>query len=395
MIAACARLPLVFYPWFPTMAHSDPVFNLPADFYQRYWQREPLVIRAAMPDYALPLSPDELAGLACMPEVESRIVLDQGGQTPWEVRYGPFDEAVFATLPESHWTLLVQAVDHWEPEIAALRRLFPAIPDWRFDDVMLSYAVDGGSVGPHVDRYDVFLLQGLGRRRWQLGGRPGDAAVMRDDTEWSVLAGFKTQAEFVLEPGDALYLPPGVAHWGIAEGECVTVSIGFRAPAIGEVIDGYAAHIAARLSPARRYRDPALPGTGHPGEIDAATLQRLLAAVRAAFDTAEFAAWFGEFVTLPRYPSDPDGTAAAAYRRVPADAVTAKPRRDARFAYIDTGDELLLFANGARFPCPHSAREFIETLCEGRAVGSADVAAQRELLGELLRLGCVDVEPLA
>lgn len=375
------------------MAHSDPVFNLPADFYQRYWQREPLVIRAAIPDYALPVSPDELAGLACMPELESRIVLERGGGTPWEVRYGPFDETAFATLPDSHWTLLVQAVDHWEPEIAALKQLFPAIPDWRFDDVMLSYAVDGGSVGPHVDRYDVFLLQGLGRRRWQLGGRPGEHAVLRDDTEWSVLAEFETQAEYVLDPGDALYLPPGIAHWGIAEGECVTVSIGFRAPAIGEVIDGYAAHVAARLSPAQRYRDPAVPGSGHPGEIDAATLQRLLEAVRAELDLADFATWFGEFATLPRYPPDPDEAAAETYAHAFDKPTAVMPRRDARFAYIDTGDELLLFANGARFPCPYSARGFIETLCEGRTVCAGDVAVQRELLIELHRLGCVEVEP--
>lgn len=377
------------------MAQRDPVFNLPADFYQRYWQREPLVIRAAIPHYALPLSPDELAGLACMPELESRIVLENAGDSPWEVRYGPFDETEFASLPASHWTLLVQAVDHWEPEIAALKRLFPAIPDWRFDDVMLSYAVDGGSVGPHVDRYDVFLLQGLGRRRWRLGGRPGEDAVLRDDTDWAVLAGFESQSEYILGPGDALYLPPGIAHWGIAEGECVTVSIGFRAPAIGEVIDAYAAHVAARLSPALRYRDPAVPGSGHPGEIDAATLQRLLEAVRAEFEAADFANWFGEFSTLPRYPADPDEAAATTYRHALADAAVVMPRRDARFAFIDTGDELLLFANGVRFPRPHSARRFIETLCEGRAVSPADVAAEHELLIELFRLGCVEIESAA
>lgn len=377
------------------MTRSRLAFNLPADFYRRYWQREPLVIRAAMPDYALPLSADELAGLACMPEVESRIVLERDGCTPWEVRYGPFDDAAFAALPQSHWTLLVQAVDHWEPEIAALKRLFPPIPDWRFDDVMLSYAADGGSVGPHVDHYDVFLLQGFGRRRWRLGGRPGEAAVARDDTEWNVLAEFDTQVETLLEPGDALYLPPGIAHWGIAEGECITVSIGFRAPAIAEVLDGYAAHIAARLSDTRRYRDPDPDAaqTGHPGEIDPATLQRLLDQVRAEFSVAAFADWFGEFVTLPRYPPDADATDADVTRRALVAGARVMPRRDARFAFVDTDSGLLLFANGARFPCPRSARAFIEGLCEGRVVAAVDVAAQAPLLAELARLGCVDVEP--
>jgi 50S ribosomal protein L16 3-hydroxylase len=379
------------------MTRPSLTFNLPADFYHRYWQREPLVIRAAIPAYTLPLSPDELAGLACMPEVESRIVLERGGRTPWEVRHGPFEEAAFATLPDSHWTLLVQAVDHWEPEIAALKHLFPRIPDWRFDDVMLSYAADGGSVGPHVDRYDVFLLQGLGRRCWRLGGRPGEDAVERDDTEWRLLAEFDTQVEYILEPGDALYLPPGVAHWGIADGECVTVSIGFRAPAIGEVIDGYAAHRAARLPDARRYRDPEpVPDQpGHPGEISAATLQRLLEQVRAELVPATFADWFGEFVTQPRYPAEVGESDADASPHALAAGATVNPRRDARFAFFDTGEELLLFANGARFPCPRSARSFVEGLCEGRAVAAADIDAQTALIIELLRLGCVDVDPVA
>lgn len=376
----------------PMMARSDPVFNLPADFYQRYWQREALVIRGAMPDYTLPLGPDDLAGLACMPEVESRIVLERGGRSPWEVRYGPFDEAEFANLPERDWTLLVQAVDHWDAEIAALKRLFPAIPDWRFDDVMLSYAADGGSVGPHVDQYDVFLLQGLGRRRWRLGGRPGDTAALREDTEWSVLASFDTRAEYVLEPGDALYLPPGIAHWGIAEGACITVSIGFRAPAIADVIDGYAAHVAARLSPALRYRDPDLSASTRPGEIDPASLQRLFDAVCAEFSAADFATWFGEYVTLPRYAPDEDTRADARYRDALATAVTVVPCLDARFACIETGDGILLFANGTRIACPRSALPFVEALCEGRAIRTIDDAVQREVLPELLRLGCVEIE---
>jgi 50S ribosomal protein L16 3-hydroxylase len=141
-------------------AHQ-PEFVLPPDFYSRYWQREPLVIRSAIANFSSPLTPDDLAGLACMDGIEARIVLEKSCAIRWEVRHGPFAEELFGSLPESHWSLLVQAVDHWDVDVAALRRLFPMIPNWRIDDVMVSYAADGGSVGPHYDNYDVFLLQGL------------------------------------------------------------------------------------------------------------------------------------------------------------------------------------------------------------------------------------------
>ncbi|WP_344057210.1 cupin domain-containing protein, partial [Nocardioides hwasunensis] len=147
-----------------------------ADFLRDYWQRKPLLIRGAFPDFACPLAPDELAGLACEAGVEARLVEEQGPQGPWQVSHGPFDETTFARLPEQEWTLLVQAVDHYVPEVAELLGSFDFLPRWRLDDIMISYAPPGGSVGPHVDQYDVFLLQGSGQRRWQLGGRVAEDA---------------------------------------------------------------------------------------------------------------------------------------------------------------------------------------------------------------------------
>ncbi len=172
-------------------------FALPDDFYSVCWQRKPIVIRAAIANFVSPLSPDDLAGLACMDGVESRIVVEKGGAIPWEVRHGPFEEKIFATLPESHWSLLVQAVDHWDDDVAALRRLFPTIPNWRIDDVMVSYAADGGSVGPHYDHYDVFLLQGQGQRRWLLGGPVRPDPKLEGNTELRLLRDFEIEEEFV------------------------------------------------------------------------------------------------------------------------------------------------------------------------------------------------------
>jgi 50S ribosomal protein L16 3-hydroxylase len=198
-------------------------------FLRDYWQKKPLLIRQAYPGFELPIDGDELAGLALEEEVESRIVLEHG-KTPWELRHGPFDEQTFSQLPESHWTLLVQAVDQWVPEIHELLQDFQFIPGWRLDDIMISYASDKGSVGPHFDYYDVFLLQGMGKRRWRIGQHCDSGSELVEGTPLKLLRNFETTDEWVLEPGDMLYIPPGIAHWGIAEGECITCSIGFRAP---------------------------------------------------------------------------------------------------------------------------------------------------------------------
>jgi 50S ribosomal protein L16 3-hydroxylase len=143
--------------------------DMPVDIFLRdYWQKKSLLIRGAFPHFTSPIDGDELAGLALEEEVESRLILEKG-KTPWELRHGPFDEKTFTQLPETHWTLLVQAVDQWVPEVNELLEYFRFIPNWRIDDIMISFAPDQGSVGPHFDYYDVFLLQGLGKRRWKLG----------------------------------------------------------------------------------------------------------------------------------------------------------------------------------------------------------------------------------
>lgn len=253
----------------------------PQQFLQQYWQKKPLLIRAAGADLSHSLSAEELAGLACEDNVESRLVLERSGQQPWEVRHGPFTEADFASLPESHWTLLVQDVDKHLPQLGApLVNAFRFIPDWRVDDLMISFAADGGSVGPHVDAYDVFLLQAHGRRRWAIGG-PAEGPWI-EDIELRILSDFRPDQEWILEPGDMLYLPPGVAHHGVALGDSMTYSIGFRAPSDYDLIQAYLEWVLEHGDQHSRYSDADLQPCRQPGRLDERTLERMRARLSAS-----------------------------------------------------------------------------------------------------------------
>ncbi|WP_229148668.1 JmjC domain-containing protein [Alcanivorax sp. 1008] len=215
-----------------------PSFELPLpaeQFLQQYWQKKPLLMRAAASGLAHP-DPDTLAGLALEDCVESRLMTGAGGG-PWNVQSGPFTEQDFSALPKQNWTLLVQSVDHFMTEVSLLLDSFSFLPGWRMEDIMLSYAVKGGSVGPHYDRYDVFLIQARGKRHWQLGPHCDDNSPRLPHDELRLLDGMPVEDEFVVEPGDVLYLPPGVGHWGVAEDDdCITWSVGFRAPAPADLL---------------------------------------------------------------------------------------------------------------------------------------------------------------
>ncbi|MBV7543403.1 cupin domain-containing protein [Acidovorax sp. sic0104] len=203
----------------------------PAQFMRRHWQKKPLLVRQAIPGFQAPVQRSDLFALAAQDGVESRLV--QLVKDTWKLRHGPFSRRALPALQQPDWTLLVQGVDLHNDAVHALMQQFRFVPEARLDDLMISYASNGGGVGPHFDSYDVFLLQAHGRRRWRIG-RQKDLAL-RDDIPLKVLAHFEPEEEFVLEPGDMLYLPPRYAHDGIAEGECMTYSIGFRAPARAEL----------------------------------------------------------------------------------------------------------------------------------------------------------------
>ena len=368
-------------------------FNLPANFYARYWQREPLLIRQAVADFRSPISGDDLAGLACIDEVESRIVLHNEHDGTWQVRHGPFAEAEFAELPDKHWTLLVQAVDHWDADVMALRRAFPAIANWRLDDVMVSYAAEGGGVGPHVDNYDVFLVQGMGTRRWRLGGVVGLDAPLQSNTALRLLSDFNTVEDHLLEPGDALYVPAQCAHWGVAQDECITYSIGFRAPSVSDIIAESAAAISATLNEQQRYSDGRVRvGNGiHPGEITAEAVADLHELIGQNVTADSIGRWFGSFATERKYSTEtPDFDEHLMLRRL-EDGAICIPRRDSRFAFVRRNNGLDFYADGARFECAAAAEGFIERLCEGQQITPTDISTQQSIVVELLRQGSVEL----
>ncbi|MFW5973494.1 MAG: JmjC domain-containing protein [Bacteroidota bacterium] len=272
------------------------------EFLHEYWQKKPLLVRQALPDYRSPVSKEELFEMACDESAEARLILEKGGDYPWEVRIGPFERQDFQGLPATHWTLLVQEVDRLNQEVGALLDHFRFVPDWRIDDVMVSYAADQGSVGAHVDNYDVFLIQAMGRRRWQISSEAVKEERLVPDVDVRLLADFEADEDWVLEPGDMLYLPPRLAHYGIARGECMTFSVGFRAPSDAELITNYLSVLAEDVDPTLRYRDPEqVPATQAPGEIDVRTLEHVRRAIRRAIENEEHIdRWFGRYITEPQ-----------------------------------------------------------------------------------------------
>ena len=242
----------------------------PALFMKRYWHKKPLLIRQAIPGMQALLSRGALFDLAARDDVQSRLVIQQAASAkqPWRLRHGPFARRSLPPLKQPGWTLLVQSVDLIDARMQALREQFRFVPDARLDDVMVSYASDGGGVGPHFDSYDVFLMQAQGQRRWRIGRQKNLA--LQEGMPLKILADFQPEEEFVLEPGDMLYLPPRYAHDGVAQGECMTYSIGFRAPDQVELaqalLQGMAEQLAQSIPP-KRYRDPGQSASDCPAQI--------------------------------------------------------------------------------------------------------------------------------
>jgi 50S ribosomal protein L16 3-hydroxylase len=273
----------------------------PQLFMRRHWQKKPLLVRQAVPGGITLIERRQLFELAGHDEVESRLVQRDGAR--WTLRPGPLKRVSLPPLKQREWTLLVQGLDLHVPAARALLDRFRFVPDARLDDLMLSYASDGGGVGPHVDSYDVFLLQAQGRRRWQIGR--GRAPELVTGVPLKILANFEPEQSFLLEPGDMLYLPPGWAHDGVADGECMTCSIGFRAGGRDEL----GREVLQRLldavdaeTPGPLYRDPAQPATDAPGRIPEA-LQGFAtdAVLRLLADPAALACALGEVLSEPKH----------------------------------------------------------------------------------------------
>ena len=353
------------------LAKSHHRLGMPvAQFLRDYWQKRPLLIRGAFPQLHNAITPEDLAGLACEESASSRLVLHDPKRDRWTLRSGPFAEADFAKLPKTHWTLLVQDVDKWDADVAAVLDHFDFVPSWRVDDVMISYAADGGGVGAHVDQYDVFLIQARGRRRWRINEDVLAPTAFRDDTELKLLREFTPTNDWLLEPGDVLYLPPGIAHEGVAVGECLTFSVGMRAPAQAELLLGFAEFLAEPLGEQARYTDADLRPPRDAHEIDAAALTRVRAAMPhfSNVNAATLLDWFGGFITRYRTAHE----AAPKIRPIRTKQLvqrlsTARVVRNpfSRFAWARADRGALLFVAGERFVCPLT---LARTLCAHREI---------------------------
>ncbi|WP_111496474.1 cupin domain-containing protein [Marinobacter bohaiensis] len=363
-------------------------------FLRDYWQKKPLVIRQAFPGLTCPVTPDELAGLACEEAVESRIVVENDGGRPWQLENGPFQPERFEQLPATHWTLLVQGLDHWVPELAPLLDRFRFIPNWRLDDIMASYAPQGGNVGPHYDQYDVFLLQAEGHREWQFGGQCDETSPRVDGTPLRILKDWQPEETVVLAPGDMLYIPPGVGHHGIAQDDCITLSIGFRAPSHDDILTGFSDFLCNQPGAEQLLRDPDLAPQDNPGLVSDAAVDGVKAIVENALRREDLLAlWLGQYSTAPKSAQivQPPEEALDAEQLGAAleDGFTLRWNEGSRFAYRPMDDRIALFVDGERYLLNGDARWIAPLLCARHQPDPArmrEAAADPALAGLLVTL---------
>lgn len=362
----------------------------PKAFMQRYWHKKPLLIRQAIPGFLPILSRKELLDLAAMDDVQSRLVqqFDAKGEQDWRFKQGPFPRKALPPFKQRGWSVLVQGVDLLDDRVHALMNRFRFAPDARLDDLMISYATDGGGVGPHFDSYDVFLLQAYGQRRWRIG-RQKDLSLV-PNLPLKILAHFEPEMEFVLEPGDMLYLPPRWAHDGIAQGECMTYSIGYRSANRGELAGELLQRLAEDAADAVGdgiYRDPRQPALETCAQIPEALTDFARDAVLDAIqDPAALQRVLGEYLTEPKSHVQFDAVDA-----VQLDAAVTLDRRT-RMMY----DTHHVFINGDGFSASGRDAQLMRQLADTKRLAYADVkrlsVAARGLLEEWCNAGWIHVE---
>ncbi|CEK10524.1 JmjC domain-containing protein [Legionella hackeliae] len=353
-------------------------------FLQDYWQKKPLVIRKALPTLVNPLSPDELAGLALEEEVESRIVFETPGKAPcWHLKRGPFSAKDFKKLPETHWTLLVQAVDRFVPEVALMLNYFDFIPQWRVDDIMISYAVEQGSVGPHYDNYDVFLYQAIGSRKWSLTTKNCHKENRLHGIELRIMNDFQTEEEYILEEGDMLYLPSHVGHYGIAVSkECMTYSFGYRSYQAQEMWDSFGEHLAEHKQADSLYKDPDWTTIDATSELPPRAWKNAKELMEQLLkDESQLKSWFGCFATqldqhaeelMPEPLSEEVSLDDFMNELNEAQGIMRNPL--CRFAYQDEEPGILhLFINGHKWNVEGISNTLIKLIANSRTLSTEEL----------------------
>jgi 50S ribosomal protein L16 3-hydroxylase len=351
----------------------------PQQFMKRYWQKKPLLVRQALPQFTPLLTRSELLALAGDDEVATRLVVQHPGQTSaWQLKHGPFQRKALPPFKQPGWTVLLQGVDLHDESVHQLMNQFRFVPDARLDDVMISYATDGGGVGPHIDSYDVFLLQAQGRRVWRIG-RQKDPQ-MQAGVPLKILTNFVPEDEFVVEPGDLLYLPPGYAHDGIAQGECMTYSIGFRIPKKAELARELLQRVADQAEDELGevlYRDAGQPAVGQAAEIPPAMQVFAQKAVQDALnDPLAVARGLGEYMTEPKpnvwFESQEEGVAVAGL------AVRLDRRTKMMF------DQQHIFINGESFLAAGRDADLMRLLANQRTLAAKEAKKLSKQAQQLL-----------
>ncbi len=362
----------------------------PKDFLTNYWQKQPLVIRSFVGPNWDPISPNELAGLACEDFVESRLVIEEKqdkGASIWQLKHGPFNEQDFEAINSPFWSLLVQSVDHWNEGVSSLLSQFDFLPAHILDDVMVSFAPAGASVGAHFDYYDVFLVQGLGSRRWSLGQFCDENSAVLDNTELSILEKMDTQTEITLNPGDVLYIPPQIAHHGIALEDCLTYSIGFRTPSLSQAMIALSDDVTDHLHESQRLNLPN-PPEDSPTQLSIAQLESIRDQMLTSLLGPEtLLDWYGRFSTEAKNEHSvqkPDPELSAETFKAQLSNTTLQKNEGSRFLYFAEGS-LSLFVDGDHYPLASTAESWVKELCEQR---KASVSDSQNLSDEQLEVLC-------
>ncbi|MGQ3890603.1 JmjC domain-containing protein [Legionella sp. CNM-4043-24] len=383
------------------------------EFLSAYWQKKPLVIRNALPGFVAAISGDELAGLAMEDEIESRMVFETPAHAPyWRLQRGPFTEEDFASLPDTHWTLLVQGVDRFVPEVAALLDNFNFLPAWRVDDVMISYAVNQGGVGPHYDNYDVFLYQAQGRRKWLLTTQECVPENYHTDVDLRIMKRFQVEEEIILEEGDMLYLPPHVGHHGTSlSKDCMTYSFGYRSYQTQELWDSLGEHMAMQQMPPVLYRDPDWNCLNSSAEIPEQAWQQAKKSLQRILDDEQLLKhWFAAFATsldqqaetlLPMEADDADTLTVFCDELFASAGIARNPL--CRFAYLSE-PELTLYVNGCAWCVEQVSPELVRRLANQRSMSLDELlpfvskdgkkAANLAFLYELWKLQWLELQML-
>jgi len=355
-------------------------------FLSEYWQKKPLLIKQAFADFETPISPDELAGLACEPEINSRIVIEKGGTQPWQAIHGPMNEDVFANMPETHWTLVVNDLEKCIPELAWITDQFRFIPEWHLDDLMSSWAAPEGSVGPHIDLYDVFILQGDGQRRWQISTQPVAEDNFIPDIALRLQKNFTAEFEWLLEPGDMMYLPAGVSHHGVSIGESTSYSIGFRATSHTDLVNDFIAHLTDDLSINKTYQLPfeaLAPTESGSNEISPAAIEEVRSIFRHYLDpdSPDLTRWFGQYVSDSKIDylhecEDSVDTIDELQGLLQEQDGLLLRHPASRFAYADrpeqNSNDCYLFVDGSDY---NVSKVFAQTLCKSRLIQLPELAS--------------------